>query len=335
MEINTKIENCPLVSVIVPAYNHEHYIDDLLDSLVDQSYPRIELLVCDDRSTDNTFDKLKKREKELINTFEKVCICQNESNQGVVKTINRMLDMSRGKYVKVIASDDFFVHDGIERLVLFYEENQQYDIIFSNCVICDENTHYPVNVDCFRAGYSSVPDLSGNVFQKMFESNIILGSTVFALKNTYLKYGYYDENFAIEDWEYSLRMACYGKIGFFNEKTVAYRVVKTSQCHYTRDVNGRLRFRRMYKNIIGIHKKYQCSKIDLKRGYSKVYSLLLSTAIDSCDNKAIKNIYRVKKKFKLSFDREIQLKYITYRMHVLLPIQALKRKLGLEAGGVG
>ena len=334
MEENITVDKTPLVSVIVPAYNHERYIDDLLDSLIDQSYPNIELLICDDKSKDNTYDRVLRREKELADRFEKVYICKNIENQGVVKTINRLLDVSQGKYVKVIASDDFIIRDGIEKLVSFYEDNQQYDIIFSNCIICDEETHYPVNTEEYRTGYKSIPDLSGNVFQKMFESNIIFGSTVFVLRDTFQKFGYYDEQFAIEDWEYSLRIAQSGSIGFLNENTVAYRIVKTSQCHYTRDDAGRARFRRMYNNIIRIHKKYNSTKIDLRKGYSKVYSLLLSLAIDACDNKAIKHIFMIIDKFKLKIEREVKFKYLSYRLNILLPMQRVKRKLGMETGGV-
>ena len=334
MEENITVDKTPLVSVIVPAYNHERYIDDLLDSLIDQSYPNIELLICDDKSKDNTYDRVLRRKKELADRFEKVYICKNIENQGVVKTINRLLDVSQGKYVKVIASDDFIIRDGIEKLVLFYEDNQQYDMIFSNCIICDEETHYPVIAAEYRTGYKTIPDLSGNVFQKMFESNIILGSTVFALRNTFHKFGFYDERFAIEDWEYSLRIAQNGKIGFINENIVAYRIVKTSQCHYTRDAEGRARFRRMYNNIIKIHKKYNSPGIDLRKGYSKVYSLLLSLAIDACDNKAIKHIFMIKNKYGLKIDKEAILKYHSYRLHILLPMQKLKRKLGMETGGV-
>ncbi len=334
MEESIIDNNTPLVSVIVPAYNHERYIDDLLDSLIDQSYPNIELLICDDSSKDDTFNKILNRKQELEKRFKRVCICQNEENLGVVKTLNKLISLTQGKYIKDIASDDIILHDGIEKLVSFYENNQQYDLIFSNCIICDENTHYPINACEYQTGYPSRPDLSGNVYQKMFESNLVLGSTFFVLRKTYEIFGYYDENFGIEDWEYCLRIAQNGKIGFVDEKTVAYRIVKTSQCHYTRDLSGRIRFRRMYNNIIRIHKKYNSSKLDLRKGYSKVYSLLLSLAIDSEDNKAIKHIFRVCKRLQLKLDIEVIMKYVFYRLHILLPIQEIKRKLGMETGGV-
>ncbi len=321
--------NNPLVSVIVPAYNHEKYVEDLIDSIVSQSYANIELLICDDSSTDQTYSKILGRKKELEKRFVRIQILKNDENLGVVKNINKMLKLSQGKYIKIIASDDMLLQDGIKDLVTYYESHQEYDMIFSNCIICSEKDHYPLVNNNYKVGYSRIPNLSENVFQRLFESNFILGSTIFALRKTYDIFGFFDESFSIEDWEYCLRIAKLGKIGFYNNKTVAYRIVCNSQSHYTQDYNGKIRFRRMYKNVIGIHKKYNCSELNLRRGYSKVYTVLLHAAINSDDIKYVYHIFKQKRKFELHFGLEIYLKYLLYRLHLLPIIHIIKKSIGV------
>lgn len=92
----------PRVSIIMPAYNCELYIEVAVRSVMKQSYPHWELLVLDDGSSDATPEIV----EALCREDERIRLIKNPANMGVAKTRNRGLDMSRGDYVAFLDSDD-------------------------------------------------------------------------------------------------------------------------------------------------------------------------------------------------------------------------------------
>ena len=96
--------SAPLVSVVMPAYNAEQYINRAVSSVVNQSVEDWELLVIDDFSQDNTYQVV----KQMAMEDSRIKLHRNESNMGVARTRNRALDMSRGAYVAFLDSDDMW-----------------------------------------------------------------------------------------------------------------------------------------------------------------------------------------------------------------------------------
>jgi teichuronic acid biosynthesis glycosyltransferase TuaG len=92
----------PLISIIMPAYNCESYIEIAVRSVMQQSYPNWELLVLDDGSSDRT--------PAIVQTLcledERIRLIKNPANMGVAKTRNYGLDLSQGDYVAFLDSDD-------------------------------------------------------------------------------------------------------------------------------------------------------------------------------------------------------------------------------------
>ena len=98
-----------LVSVIIPAYNHEKYIGDAINSVLNQTYKNIELIVEDDLSTDNTVKEIKKiKDKRLKTIFSK-------KNKGPVRTMNHLLSMCKGDYIAILGSDDIWYPEKLEK----------------------------------------------------------------------------------------------------------------------------------------------------------------------------------------------------------------------------
>ena len=92
----------PLVSYLVPSYNHAPYVRQCLASIRSQDYPAIEIIVCDDSSTDGTYELLQSLQAE----FDFVLL-RNECNAGPSASLNRMLALARGVYFGILASDDW------------------------------------------------------------------------------------------------------------------------------------------------------------------------------------------------------------------------------------
>ena len=105
----------PLISVLMPAYNHERYVEGAVRSVLAQDWPRIELLVVDDGSGDGTWDVLQRLRAECENRLERVEMRRQE-NCGVSETIRRMLDLAHGEYVGFLASDDQYLPGALSTL---------------------------------------------------------------------------------------------------------------------------------------------------------------------------------------------------------------------------
>ena len=95
----------PLISVAIPAYNHACYIEFCLQSVVDQTYPNIELVIINDGSTDDTATKITGFLNKHPNRFANV-IFETQNNQGVSATSNKAIRLCNAEWVHLLGSDD-------------------------------------------------------------------------------------------------------------------------------------------------------------------------------------------------------------------------------------
>lgn len=334
--MNTDIfdNKMPLVSVIVPSYCHEKYVDALLNSLINQTYPNIELVIIDDCSKDSTYQLLLNREMELKERFSRVVISQNDQNLGVVRTINKLISLTKGKYIKTIASDDIILKDGIKKLVEFFEQHQEYDLIFSNGLFIDENDGYPLTKQKeYKRCYTEIPRIEDDLFQKLLGQNMIIAASVLIKRSTYEKFGLHDENFYSEDWEFWVRVAEKGKIGYCNKNTIGYRISANSLCHFPKTKDGINKFRKTFQNEFLVIKKYSKSDAITNNSYMGVFlTRNLHQAIDIDDRKTINSIIGFSKKRKIRLDNTVGLKLLFYRLKLLRLVQKTKRLFGFSTG---
>lgn len=125
-----------LVSVMIPAYNHEDYVQQTIQSIIDQTYPNIEIIIVNDGSTDHTHDKitelLPRCEERFVHTKYK-----NKSNEGVIRNFNHCLQMTEGQYVYIIASDDLAESTAIEVLLRFLNTHSDYGLAVGDNLFID------------------------------------------------------------------------------------------------------------------------------------------------------------------------------------------------------
>lgn len=100
----------PLISVCIPAYNAAEYIEDCLNSLINQTYKNIEIIVVNDGSTDNTLQKIQSFSDERIKII-------NQENKGQCSATNAAFDVSNGTYIKFFDADDILSKDFIKNQV--------------------------------------------------------------------------------------------------------------------------------------------------------------------------------------------------------------------------
>lgn len=151
------MSNNPLVSVVIPAYNHENYIQETIKSIINQTYKNIELVIVDDGSKDSTWQKILDMKEDCEKRFSNVCF-ETKENEGTCKTLNHLLELAKGDYIYLIASDDVSYPEAIESELEFLNNNKDYDLCVGNCEFIDTDSKR-----CFW-------DINGN-YKEKFEQN--------------------------------------------------------------------------------------------------------------------------------------------------------------------
>lgn len=126
------IPDDPLVSIVVPVYNGERFIRESLDSLLNQSYPNVEIIVINDASTDDT--------PKIINFYSgKISQYHNEENRGIYETMNRGIECANGQYIAIYHADDIYHPNIVEREVEFLEQYPEAGAVFCKDIFIDED----------------------------------------------------------------------------------------------------------------------------------------------------------------------------------------------------
>jgi len=128
--------NFPKVSILIPVYNRAKIILETLNSAVNQTYKNIEIIVVDNKSTDNTFEVL----KEFAKSHPNVRSYQNKKNIGPVRNWRKCLDYATGEYVKILWSDDLIAPTFIEKTLPYLVNNEDIGFVFTGTEIFNDDT---------------------------------------------------------------------------------------------------------------------------------------------------------------------------------------------------
>jgi glycosyltransferase EpsE len=128
------VTECPLVSVIIGTFNGSKSIRRAVDSILNQTYKNLEVIVCDDASTDNTNQLL----YALYGENERVKIINNKINSGLSISLNNCIECSIGEFIARMDDDDFSHPDRIEKQMDFLLSHPEYSIIGTSVNYFDE-----------------------------------------------------------------------------------------------------------------------------------------------------------------------------------------------------
>jgi len=109
----------PLVSVVVPCYNHEQFVEAALRSIAAQDYPRVEIIFIDDVSKDRSLEVARETlgRPEIGSRLERVQIIRNDANLGAARTINKGMALAAGEFLAILNSDDLFAPTRFSRII--------------------------------------------------------------------------------------------------------------------------------------------------------------------------------------------------------------------------
>lgn len=233
----------PLVSVIVVSYNHSKYIRENLDSIKAQTYPNIELIVADDASADNSVEVFEAWLSENHYPAKKIF---HKQNTGLATTLNECLELITGKYVKLIAADDFLHPESIAQCVAKLEElGEEYGMVFTDFYTVDDNSE---TIDSYLKTPLSIFDNHTLRYDALLEQNRIIAPTTLIHTSILKKTGLYTPNFILEDYDRWLRIGKINKIYFINSKL----------CYYRRHENNvsQIKHRQMFFEDLYLKMKY-------------------------------------------------------------------------------
>ena len=195
----------PLVTIICLSYNHEKFVVETLNSVVNQNYSPIELIIVDDCSSDATKSII----EDWLLSHSDVRFIANEVNLGNTKSFNNALKIAKGNYIIDLAADDLLMPNGIQMQMEAFQKStyKNLGIVYGNAEIINEN-------GSFNSFYFPV-DANGNVITKrktgdIYTSVLSSGDSICSVstlikKDVFDFLGGYDETLGYEDLDSWIR----------------------------------------------------------------------------------------------------------------------------------
>jgi len=216
-----KVKVLPLVSVIIPNYNHERYLQKRIESVLNQKYTNIEVLLLDDFSTDNSRDIL----NEYCKHDHRIKLHFNNSNSGsVFKQWRKGITLSSGKYIWIAESDDYADDNFLDLLVCLLEDNEKLSFVYSNSFIINEHSDITGKTSDWKNTYFATDRWNKDFYAEgVHELNQYLSlqctvnnasATVFR-RSSIINVGGIDTSFRYTgDWLTYIKLCCQGQIAY-------------------------------------------------------------------------------------------------------------------------
>ena len=195
------------VSVIIPTYNRAGTIKRSVESVLNQTYDKLEVIIVDDGSTDNT--------SEVVESIkdDRVRYIKLEKNQGVSHARNYGVSQAKYDMIAFHDSDDAWRKDKLEKQIKKYNENP--DAVLVYCAYENHKENFSIR---FPSEDENVEELEGDIYYYLILRNTIGAPTIFMRKDIFNKIGGFDESFpTIEDWDFAIKASKLGKISYVNE----------------------------------------------------------------------------------------------------------------------
>ena len=198
-----------LISVILPVFNGEKYIGDAIDSILRQTHTELELIVIDDASTDRT--------REILGGYDdpRMCVLHNDNNSGIVFSLNRGLDVCKGKYVARMDADDIAMPNRLAEQLHYMKMHPE--VIVESCWF-----------EMFGAVNTEVkyPESHNQIVCSFLFGNRFLHPGYFMNNNMLRKYNirYREDMKYAEDYDFAVRAGMCGKLANVPLVLMRYRV---------------------------------------------------------------------------------------------------------------
>lgn len=179
----------PKVSVCMVSYNHEKFVGEAIESVLNQTYDNFEFLILEHASTDNSLNIIKKFNDKRIN------LTVYNKNYHSTYAANKLVNTAHGEYFSFICSDDSWEKCKLEEQVKFLNNNTDYDVVFSRINVIDDNSKKYKNFTPYDYYFNTQPNRSRFEWIRLlfdFQFNPFCCSSVMMRADTWKKYGPFD-----------------------------------------------------------------------------------------------------------------------------------------------
>ncbi|NUU99640.1 hypothetical protein XO12_05855 [Marinitoga sp. 1154] len=253
------MEKNVLVSIITVSYNSEKTISKTIESVLNQTYKKIEYIIIDGSSTDSTVDIIRSYENKFGEKKIKYKWI-SEKDKGIYDAMNKGIKLAKGLIIGIINSDDYYFPNTIERVVEAFE-NTKADIVHGDVQVI----------------YDSVEEIfirkSSEKF--LYRKMSINHPATFVKKEVYERYGFFDEHFEIAgDYELILRFKVNNlKFFYLNETLTVFKAGGASYRNLNKNMKEVYLIQKKYFNTISATKNLVIKKLDysIKNVFKKLF----------------------------------------------------------------
>lgn len=239
------IEN-PLVTVICLCYNHESYLIESLNSVLNQSYPNIEIIIADDYSSDNSVSLI----KNWIGN-KNIPFIQNKTNIGNTKTFNSAFKFSKGDFIIDLALDDVLYPTSIEDRVNKFNTTKYKNlgVVFSNIELIDEaGNHISYLYELNEKNEAIKKPKTGNIYKDLVHSYFLNATSMLIKTEVLKKLDGYNEDLSYEDVDFWFRSSRIYDYDYVDKVLIKKRQVKNSLSSNFKRKSGKHLANTSYKN---------------------------------------------------------------------------------------
>lgn len=217
----------PLISILTPVYNHEKFIGDTIDSVINQTYKNWEMLVVDDCSTDGSWNII----QEYAKKDSRIKVFRNETNKGLIPNWKFLIDNSNGKYIAFLEGDDVFYSHNLEEKNKIFEKYPEVGMVYCNFDIINEKGDFLIKnyykkdkIKTFKNEKIKPEEfLFSRALPFSTYSQIMLKRDVLSISGYPRSFDYESKVFIPSDWDFNFRVATKNNIYSIDDVLIGFR----------------------------------------------------------------------------------------------------------------
>ena len=234
----------PLVSILIPNYNYGHYLEQCLNSVLNQTYKNIELVFCDNNSVDNSYEIAIRYEKIFNEKGMHFQLMKNKKNIGSARNSARCYCQSEGDFIIFLSSDDFIEATFIEKCVSIMEKNQYVGMVMVHRNEVDEKGEIFSTMPFYNKSCIILGEEQAAVFMMAgiaIPSQILIRKSIYEKSRAEAALGFQIAG----DWFNNFLVSIYSDVAYIMEPLCNYRIHSGNETSSSE------------ANLLGIFEHYQ------------------------------------------------------------------------------
>jgi glycosyltransferase involved in cell wall biosynthesis len=212
------------VSILIPAFNHERFVQRCLDSVLEDPYPAKELVIIDDGSTDKTAERI--ADWVAAHCMDLPIEYVRRDHKGIAATLNELVARASGEFFRPGASDDYLLPGGLDAQVRYLLAHPGKGAVIGDSVVVDQygKKLYDSGMRDLHGANKNLYRSDDGIRRAVISQWAIGGPVALMRRNALDTVDRWSEGLRIEDWDLFLRLAARDALGFIDVSVCAYRI---------------------------------------------------------------------------------------------------------------